>query len=1526
MIRLKKLIAIAVLVSMLPVTVMAQGEGKKKNTKIAEGQNVSTTEEEPDEENLVEMTATSEGEVSESMEPTDEHSRYEENSGMSGSKRERESDGGCVEKMTTASKCEDTESSEESVCTVDAKEDIDMPRDKKARVEDKNSVGEMVTISEHEEEVKSAEDMYKQGVQCESNGEKEKAVKFYNQAAEMGHEDALSRLASIVCKEWKRERFVKVFKDALNGDADGMYDVFLFFKKFEEECDKWRYRALVAYQKKAELGDEAAIRNVGSLIEGRKGRDVDECINWCVNLVNSGNVRMMRFLASYYESIKDTSQLIFWLNRRLDAGDKGAVYKLIKLYEEGIEVPQDYSKIFEVYKKAIELGDTQYYYHLGMLYKEGEGVAQDYVKAKECFELAAEKKIPHYEHVSIYEIASLYENGQGVAQDLEKAFELYSKAALLHDDEARGKLGDFYERGVGGVCQDYNKAIKYYEESIKERGGYGAYRLGILYKDGVVVKQDLQKSAYMFKQAIEYNNIDAIYELANCYEKGIGVTKDLNWATALFNLATEVGDTNARAKAMYKLGMLCKQGVEIYRFYSRDIQQYKIELKKNICGCGMPFVCTSRDFELSSQEDNKAFKWFEEAASLGNADAMCELADFYGRGDGVPKDSEKMVELYQKAIDLGNVEAMCRLANCYGRGDGVPKDSEKMVELYQRAIDLGNVDAMYKLANCYEKGEIVKGNDYEKVLDWYYKACRINSLLETPIDELSGKSLDDYYKCGEELKNEADKKTSEWYKKAVDVVARHEKAVKEKNIEEMFDLLADCYKCYVELKKEHDREIYELYEKAADKGSTEAMCKLAFNFKYGKRISKDLNRAQELYRKAANLGDPDAMYGLACCYLNGEGVSQDLSEAVIWLQQAADLKNSDAICILAELIFKGLLEGRSRTDAISLCMQAITLGNANAVHILSDSSLIKDDEKLNLLQQAVDLGDTEAMCKLADRVKAEDRNRAISLYKEAADKGDQLARVKYDLLLGQKPVKVLLEESAKGKYVKKLCFLFEPYINEFAPYAIKQAWLMLCKSAVSLGDISAIPLLAKCYSKYGIIPNVSLEKKWKEKDREALKKCGTVNNLLSLKAKAEILYLEKEVRKGNTNAMYELGCLCEHGIFSFGSDYSYIDTVKAFKLYEQAAKSGHLASMTKVGVCYRDGKGVCKNEVESEKWLSLAAENGNVEGMHEYGVFLEKVKHEYRRACEWYRNMAKNGSVEAMRGLYECYKHDTDVPRKLNGAMHWLQQAADLKDPEAMRQLGSCFENGDKVAKDLNKAIMKYKRAAAKKNTKALCNLAFCFENEGKLSEAVKWLQLAVDLDDSDAMFKLASWYEQGKGVTKDSSKVVDLLVQAAENGHVGAMYKLGLMLVKGEGVSTDLKNGIRYLEQAANKGNIDAISALADCYKNGNGVPQDEYIANNLLKAVECLKSADESFQKAYSYEHSENPGDLNEAIKLYMASEEQYLASKDYYRRRCACEIDDFKAEEIVNANNGRFRCMTQAIIRGIHIDYFPMIEDEN
>ena len=260
MIKLKKLIAIAVLVSMLPRTVMAQGE--EKNVKLSEGQKVSTTEAEPNEENLTDMTATSEREASGSMELTDEHSRcdenkhsgseissepdsdtemaeIEENPGMSENKKERESDEDYVEKTTTVSERKDTESSGKSGCPVDAKEDVYMPRSKKTRVKDKNSIGEVSTTSGHEESgckeavcsetrsnegdgrevtevhehaagVKSADDIYEQGVQCEDNMEFCKAIKFYEQAAELGNTAAACKLTEF--RLYDEEDFEKMCK------------------------------------------------------------------------------------------------------------------------------------------------------------------------------------------------------------------------------------------------------------------------------------------------------------------------------------------------------------------------------------------------------------------------------------------------------------------------------------------------------------------------------------------------------------------------------------------------------------------------------------------------------------------------------------------------------------------------------------------------------------------------------------------------------------------------------------------------------------------------------------------------------------------------------------------------------------------------------------------------------------------------------------------------------------------------------------------------------------------------------------------------------------------------------------------------------------------------------------------------------------------------------------------------------------------------------------------------------------------
>ena len=586
------------------------------------------------------------------------------------------------------------------------------------------------------------------------------------------------------------------------------------------------------------------------------------------------------------------------------------------------------------------------------------------------------------------------------------------------------------------------------------------------------------------------------------------------------------------------------------------------------------------------------------------------------------------------------------------------------------------------------------------------------------------------------------------------------------------------------------------------------------------------------------------------------------------------------------------------------------------------------NKTIELYQKSAELEDAEAMCGLAccyirGEGVPQNLEMAKGLLQRAKDLGDRYAsRFISCINLRESQIEMCPARKTDLFVHHDTPFRLDETLSTIGPVGLPEK---RAKMAANLGCVEGYRKLSEFYAIKG---NPQLSEKWRARYLDEKEKWSEFHSkrsgLLHLIEDVEKLFLKRKVENGNSYAMYELGRLYESGYWQYRGLDRYINVFKAFGLYEQAANRGNLDAMIKVGVCYRDGKGgVCKDAAKAREWLEFSAKSGSVEGMYEYAVFLEEVELNAEEAIKWYNEVAKvdeNRRAEVIRRIGKCYKYAENLD--LKQATECLQQAADLGDTEAMRQLGICYENGEGVDKNLSTAAKLYQLAKDRNNAKAMVNLASCYENghgvPQDLNIAIELLQQAVDLNDSDAMFKLASWYEQGKGVTKDSSKAVDLLVQAAENGHVGAMYKLGLMLVKGEGVSTDLKNGIRYLEQAANKGDIDAMNALADCYKNGNGVSKFEFIANDLLEAVKCLKSADESFKEAYSYELSENPEDLNKAIRLYMASEKQYLAAKGCYG------YVGGKTEAVKSARNGKFRCIIKAIIKKIEIDYFPKSTD--
>ncbi len=77
----------------------------------------------------------------------------------------------------------------------------------------------------------------------------------------------------------------------------------------------------------------------------------------------------------------------------------------------------------------------------------------------------------------------------------------------------------------------------------------------------------------------------------------------------------------------------------------------------------------------------KAREWYEKAAALGNANAMCNLGVSYERGRGVKQDYVKAREWSEKAAALGHKVAMNNLGNLYRDGkiddDDFPTETRK---------------------------------------------------------------------------------------------------------------------------------------------------------------------------------------------------------------------------------------------------------------------------------------------------------------------------------------------------------------------------------------------------------------------------------------------------------------------------------------------------------------------------------------------------------------------------------------------------------------------------------------------------------------------------------------------------------------------------------------------------------------------------------------------------------------------------------------------------------------------------------
>lgn len=98
-------------------------------------------------------------------------------------------------------------------------------------------------------------------------------------------------------------------------------------------------------------------------------------------------------------------------------------------------------------------------------------------------------------------------------------------------------------------------------------------------------------------------------------------------------------------------------------------------------------------------------------------DIYCEAAYYYTVGD-----FQKAAELFQSLVDLQHAPAAIYLSEMFFRGEGVPKDLDRGVQLLERAITFGNGLAAFNLAARYKNGADGVPVDLEKARHYFQLA------------------------------------------------------------------------------------------------------------------------------------------------------------------------------------------------------------------------------------------------------------------------------------------------------------------------------------------------------------------------------------------------------------------------------------------------------------------------------------------------------------------------------------------------------------------------------------------------------------------------------------------------------------------------------------------------------------------------------------------------------------------------------------------------------------------------------------
>ncbi|KCZ52858.1 peptidoglycan-binding protein [Hyphomonas pacifica] len=144
-------------------------------------------------------------------------------------------------------------------------------------------------------------------------------------------------------------------------------------------------------------------------------------------------------------------------------------------------------------------------------------------------------------------------------------------------------------------------------------------------------------------------------------------------------------------------------------------------------------------------------------------------------------------------------------------------------------------------------------------------------------------------------------------------------------------------------------------------------------------------------------------------------------------------------------------------------------------------------------------------------------------------------------------------------------------------------------------------------------------------------------------------------------------------------------------LMQEAAVGGLAIAQYRLSKLHEKGTGVPKDLSLARQWTKRAAENGNINAMHDYAVYMAQGDggpQSYAGAVEWFRQGAEYGIVDSQYNLGILYEEGLGISPDLEEALYWFNVAArngDAGAPAKVREL-SARVSPEADARALNRA------------------------------------------------------------------------------------------------------------------------------------------------------------------------------------------------------------------------------------------------